>query len=88
MLGAIDIYFERTRKRMARNLYFTGSDDEAADSRLIVWRAGMDMVKTHPLFGVGVGNFKPLIESYEQGGALVRPHPLPPLYGDPISLPD
>ena len=29
-----------------------------------------------------------VIESYEQGGALVRPRPLPPLHGDPISLPD
>lgn len=24
-----------------------------------------------------------VIESYEQGGALVRPHPLPNLHGDP-----
>lgn len=29
-----------------------------------------------------------VMESYEQGGALVRPHPLPPLHGDPRSLPD
>jgi len=29
-----------------------------------------------------------VIESYEQRGALVRPHPLPPLFGDPVSLPD
>jgi predicted dehydrogenase len=29
-----------------------------------------------------------VIESYEQGGALVRPHPLPPLHGDPRTLPD
>lgn len=29
-----------------------------------------------------------VIESYEQGGALVRPHPLPPLFGDPLALPD
>jgi predicted dehydrogenase len=26
-----------------------------------------------------------VIESYENGGALVRPHPLPPLHGDPLS---
>ncbi len=26
------------------------------------------------------------MESYEQGGALVRPHPLPPLHGDPLTL--
>jgi predicted dehydrogenase len=27
-----------------------------------------------------------VMESYEQGGALVRPHPLPPIHGDPIAL--
>ena len=26
------------------------------------------------------------IDSYEQGGALVRPHPLPPLHGDPRTM--
>lgn len=29
-----------------------------------------------------------VIESYEQGGALVRPHPLPPLHGDPMGTTD
>jgi predicted dehydrogenase len=29
-----------------------------------------------------------VMESYEQGGALVRPHPLPPLHGDPLTLAD
>lgn len=29
-----------------------------------------------------------VMESYEQGGALVRPHPLPPIHGDPITMPD
>jgi predicted dehydrogenase len=29
-----------------------------------------------------------VMESYEQGGALVRPHPLPPLHGDPRTLLD
>ena len=28
------------------------------------------------------------MESYEQGGILVRPHPLPPLHGDPRTLKD
>jgi predicted dehydrogenase len=27
-----------------------------------------------------------VIESYEQGGAVVRPHPLPPLHGDPLTM--
>jgi len=29
-----------------------------------------------------------VMESYEQGGALVRPHPLPPLHGDPAAMLD
>jgi len=29
-----------------------------------------------------------VMESYEQGGILVRPHPLPPLHGDPATLLD
>lgn len=27
-----------------------------------------------------------VIESYERGGEVVRPHPLPPLHGDPLSM--
>jgi predicted dehydrogenase len=29
-----------------------------------------------------------VMESYEQGGALVRPNALPPVHGDPLTLPD
>jgi predicted dehydrogenase len=29
-----------------------------------------------------------VMESYEQGGAMVRPHPLPPIHGDPRTLLD
>jgi predicted dehydrogenase len=29
-----------------------------------------------------------VMESYEQGGALVRPHPLPPVHGDPRTVDD
>ena len=29
-----------------------------------------------------------VMDSYEQGGALVRPNPLPPLHGDPKTLLD
>ena len=29
-----------------------------------------------------------VIESYEQGGILVRPAPLPPLHGDPMAMTD
>jgi O-antigen ligase len=41
------------------------SDDEAVAARRVAWQAGLRMIKTHPMFGVGLGNFKPLSESYE-----------------------
>ena len=27
-----------------------------------------------------------MLADYEQGGALVRPHPLPPIHGDPLTV--
>jgi hypothetical protein len=29
-----------------------------------------------------------VMESYERGGELVRPNALPPLHGDPLTMPD
>jgi O-antigen ligase len=40
-------------------------DEAAKQARLVAWMAGMRMVQAHPVAGVGLGNFKPLVESYE-----------------------
>jgi O-antigen ligase len=41
------------------------SDDEAVEARAVAWKAGINMIASHPIFGVGLGNFKPLSASYE-----------------------
>ena len=44
------------------------SDTEAEDNRTIVWKAGLHMIEAHPLVGVGLGNFKSAVISYEEPG--------------------
>jgi O-antigen ligase len=47
-------------------------DQLAEQARLIVWRAGMRMIQAHPLTGIGINNFKPMVTQYEdQNGELV-----------------
>jgi hypothetical protein len=46
---------------------FLHPDSQAKDStqyHIIAWKAGLRMIKTHPLFGVGLGNFKRLMYLY------------------------
>src|SRR6185437_1623655 len=42
-------------------------DDIGTDSRTTVWMAGLRMIKTHPLFGIGLATFKEQVENYEDG---------------------
>jgi len=45
---------------VATSLNFTGGRDISANAgsdRTALWGAGMEMLKSHPLFGVGLGNF-------------------------------
>lgn len=43
-------------------------DVQAEQARIITWKAGLRMFQTHPLVGVGIHNFKPLVQSYEEAG--------------------
>jgi O-antigen ligase len=40
-------------------------DRQAEDARLITWKAGLRMVRAHPLAGVGLENFKSVVNEYE-----------------------
>jgi putative inorganic carbon (hco3(-)) transporter len=40
-------------------------DDEAVDARHITWAAGLRMIEAHPIGGVGLGQFRNLVASYE-----------------------
>jgi O-antigen ligase len=44
------------------------SDQESTDTRLSLWRAGLRMVQTHPVTGVGLGNFKWVVDRYDAPG--------------------
>jgi O-antigen ligase len=39
-------------------------DQSAQDARWTAWQAAMRMIQAHPLTGIGLGNFKPLMERY------------------------
>lgn len=47
-------------------------DNRSVESRTIAWNGGMHMIVTHPVFGAGLGNFKPLVLQYEEGPIKVQ----------------
>lgn len=49
---------------LERLLHPTASDQKAANSRLKLWQAGLQMVRDHPLAGIGLGNFKFKVQKY------------------------
>jgi len=57
---------------LGRLLHPSHGDKEAEDSRTVVWQAGVRMMKMHPITGIGLGNFKPLVREYEQGDTTVN----------------
>ncbi|HEY7203350.1 MAG TPA: O-antigen ligase family protein [Methylomirabilota bacterium] len=57
---------------IGRLLNPTFSDRDSADSRLILWTAGLKMMRQHPLFGVGVGNYKEALDSVLEPGMSIR----------------
>jgi O-antigen ligase len=48
------------------------SDTGGFDLRTQLWRVGWEMIKAHPIVGVGVGNFMPLVPSYPHGQNLPK----------------
>jgi len=54
---------------LGRLLHPSGGDKGAEDSRTVLWQAGLRMMAAHPIAGIGLGNFKPLVQGYEQGDA-------------------
>lgn len=43
------------------------SDVKSSDTRLALWQAGVNMVTQHPLYGIGLGEFKVEVEQYAAG---------------------
>jgi O-antigen ligase len=57
---------------LGRLLHPSNVDKGAEDSRTAVWQAGLRMMEAHPIAGIGLGNFKPLVQGYERGDAAVE----------------
>jgi O-antigen ligase len=53
---------------LARLLSPTYSDAEAADTRFVLWGAGLRMFQENWLTGIGVGNFKSMAPAYQEPG--------------------
>jgi O-antigen ligase len=49
---------------LERLLYPNASDVSAANARLLAWGAAWKMICAHPILGIGLGNFKPLMATY------------------------
>jgi len=54
-----------------RLLHPSQVDLGAEDSRTVVWWGGLKIIETHPIFGIGLGNFKPLVPQYEHDARIV-----------------
>lgn len=50
---------------LGRLLHPSHGDTEAENARAVTWRAGLQMMAAHPIVGIGLGNFKPLVREYE-----------------------
>ena len=50
-------------------------DVQSVDKHLLGWMAGLNMLKAHPFFGVGLGNYKAVVVSYDTTGLVAAdPH--------------
>lgn len=74
-LLAIPILLVSPSSPIRRFLHPVKGDEQAIESRHASWWAGVNMTKTHPLAGVGLGNFKDLAPRYDPTGTMAKtPH--------------
>lgn len=50
---------------MRRFLEPSYGDQVSSNARLVAWRAGLRMIQQYPLTGIGIGNFRALVMSFE-----------------------
>lgn len=52
------------RNPITRFIHPDYSDQKAKEIRIETWKAGLRMIKAHPIMGIGLGEFKPQISKY------------------------
>ncbi len=70
-LGAIPIFATHSGP-IQRLLHPTVSDKQSSDIRILLWQAGLNMVKSHPLIGIGLGRFKAVSLMYAPAGYSIK----------------
>ena len=63
VLAPLLIYLPASALRRLQDPQY--GDQTGQQARVIVWKAGLLMIRQHPLLGVGLSNFKPLVAAYE-----------------------
>jgi O-antigen ligase len=53
---------------LQRFLHPVSGDKASVEFHIIAWKAGLLMIERHPFFGIGLGNFKPMMDSYAPPG--------------------
>lgn len=56
------------RSPLRRLIHPEYSDMTGQYDRIIAWKAGLRMIERHPLMGIGLGEFKPQMDSYADPG--------------------
>ncbi|MGO9518342.1 MAG: O-antigen ligase family protein [Candidatus Korobacteraceae bacterium] len=52
-----------------------GGDKESVNKHLVGWEAGLNMIKKHPITGIGFGNYKAVVTRYDKSGEVrLDPH--------------
>jgi O-antigen ligase len=66
LVAPLMIFFPSSPLR--RFLHPALSDRESVEYHIGAWKAGLSMIRTHPLFGIGLGNFRPMMNFYAPPG--------------------
>ncbi len=75
MIVAIPILIFAPNSPLHRFLFPVPGDVQSVDKHLLGWMAGLNMLKAHPLFGVGLGNYKAVVVTYDTTGLVAaNPH--------------
>jgi O-antigen ligase len=56
---------------LRRVLHPVPGDQTSVEYHIIAWKAGLRMIRNHPLFGIGLGNFRPMMHWYAPPGTTV-----------------
>jgi O-antigen ligase len=55
-----------------RMLHPSYGDEYGTNARITTWKAALNMMQAHPLLGIGPGNFKAVVENYQDSDVVIK----------------